>query len=192
MIVKIAGWAAVVLSVLILLVFTGIRLVSMTGSPAPAARLDARYVEHPWVALLHIVPGFCRSRWHRCSLSHASASATSPSTGAWAGRSPAAPPSAACSRWSPACASPHSAAWRREVQRHREWMIRVYALAMGVASIRIFIALLTGLAALPFEKAFGPSFWLGFGVNLLVAEARINYTGQPRNAAARPSISQVR
>ena len=65
---------------------------------------------------------------------------------------------------------------RKEVRLHREWMIRTFALAMGVASIRVFIGLFTALLELGLEEVFGVSFWLGFGVNLLAAEVWINYT----------------
>ena len=65
---------------------------------------------------------------------------------------------------------------RKEVRLHREWMIRTFALAMGAASIRVFIPLLIVLTGLGLEEVFGASFWLGFCVNLLVAEVWINYT----------------
>jgi hypothetical protein len=55
-------------------------------------------------------------------------------------------------------------------------MIRTFALAMGAASIRVFIGLFTVLSELGLEEVFGVSFWLGFGVNLLAAEVWINYT----------------
>ena len=55
-------------------------------------------------------------------------------------------------------------------------MIRTFALAMGAASIRVFIGLFTALSELGFEEVFGVSFWLAFGVNLLVAEVWINHT----------------
>ena len=68
---------------------------------------------------------------------------------------------------------------RKEVHLHREWMIRTVALAMGVASIRIFAGLMVAFTNFGLEEVFGTSFWLGFGVNLLVAEVWINYTRGP-------------
>ena len=47
---------------------------------------------------------------------------------------------------------------------------------MGVATIRVFLVLLTALSELSLEEVFGASFWLGFSVNLLVAEVWINHT----------------
>ena len=47
---------------------------------------------------------------------------------------------------------------------------------MGAASIRVFIGLFMALSDYSFEQVFGTSFWLGFCVNLLVAEVWINHT----------------
>ena len=60
--------------------------------------------------------------------------------------------------------------FRKEVRQHREWMIRTFSLAMGVATVRVFLILLRPV------MGFGASFWLGFSVNLVVAEAWINHT----------------
>ena len=79
---------------------------------------------------------------------------------------------------------------RREIDLHREWMIRVFALAMGVATIRVFIGLFQAIGGLGIEEVFGTTFWLGFGVNLVVAEVWINVTRRtvtgpaPRRGAA--------
>ena len=74
---------------------------------------------------------------------------------------------------------------RKEVRLHREWMILTFSLAMGVATIRVFFVLLGALTGLSFEEVFGTSFWLGFGVNLLVAEVWINYTQRTGQIADR-------
>ena len=66
--------------------------------------------------------------------------------------------------------------FRKEVSQHREWMIRTFSLAMGVATVRVFLILLQSLMGLSQEESFGASFWLGFSVNLVVAEAWINHT----------------
>jgi uncharacterized membrane protein len=68
---------------------------------------------------------------------------------------------------------------RRDVAAHREWMIRAFATGLAVATIRpimgIFFAtrMLTHLTP---QQFFGTAFWLGFTVQLLVAEVWINYT----------------
>jgi hypothetical protein len=55
-------------------------------------------------------------------------------------------------------------------------MIRTFSLAMGVATVRVFLILLRPVMGFGHEEAFGASFWLGFSVNLVVAEAWINHT----------------
>ncbi|MDQ3316882.1 MAG: hypothetical protein M3522_06045 [Actinomycetota bacterium] len=71
-------------------------------------------------------------------------------------------------------------------------MIRTFALAMAVASIRVFTALLMMMSDLGFEAVFGVSFWLGFGVNLLVAEVWINYTRATGRVASTAGSQQRR
>jgi uncharacterized membrane protein YozB (DUF420 family) len=65
---------------------------------------------------------------------------------------------------------------RKEIASHREWMIRAFSLATGAASVRIFMGLLHLVTGLGIEALTATSFWLGFSVNLLVAEIWINYT----------------
>jgi hypothetical protein len=62
---------------------------------------------------------------------------------------------------------------------HREWMIRAFAIAFAVATIRpimgIFFAT-RSLTHLTPHDFFGIAFWLGFTIHLIAAEAWINYT----------------
>ena len=53
-------------------------------------------------------------------------------------------------------------------------MIRALAIAMGVASIRLYILVFTAGFGMGFEEVFGASFWLGLGTNLLIAEVWIS------------------
>ena len=208
MITKALGWAAVVLSVVILLVFGVFRLANMTRDPSPTEAFDVRYVEHPGVAVLHILPGLtfltlaplqfiARIRQRRIGLHRglgrvlAVCAAVSglfalvanfrfPAFGGVSTQA-ATVFFGAIFLFSLAKAIRHIR--RKEVPLHREWMIRTFALAMGVASIRVYILLLTALLNLDFEEVFGTSFWLGFGTNLLAAEVWINLTrGTPRRA----------
>ena len=57
-----------------------------------------------------------------------------------------------------------------DIVRHRRWMIRAFAIGVGVGTIRIWIAVfqLTGL--LTFPAAFGPAFWISFTLHALAAE----------------------
>jgi uncharacterized membrane protein len=68
---------------------------------------------------------------------------------------------------------------RREIARHREWMIRAFAIGLAVATIRPIIAAFfatsqfTHLTPVQF---FGIAFWIGFTLHLVAAEIWINYT----------------
>jgi hypothetical protein len=67
----------------------------------------------------------------------------------------------------------------RRVDLHREWVTRMVAIALGVATTRpimgVFFATrsLTGLTP---QQFFGPAMWLGFVSTYLAGEAWINYT----------------
>ena len=73
-----------------------------------------------------------------------------------------------------------------EFARHREWMIRGYAIGLAVATIRPIIgmffaaAVLSGHTPEP-KEFFGTAFWVGFTLQTMAAEIWINYT---RSAAA--------
>ncbi|WP_461090211.1 DUF2306 domain-containing protein [Spirosoma gilvum] len=81
---------------------------------------------------------------------------------------------------------------------HREWMIRVYAIGLAVATIRLVNALLfaarlwTGLVLADF---FGTGFWIGFVMHLIGAEVWISYTRsspeRPNSLPDLPNVSTV-
>src|SRR5215510_9269488 len=66
----------------------------------------------------------------------------------------------------------------RPVELHREWVTRMVAIALGVATARPIMAVffatsrLTGLTP---EQFFGPAMWLGFVLTCLAGEAWIRY-----------------
>lgn len=68
---------------------------------------------------------------------------------------------------------------RRDFVHHREWMIRLFGIGLGIATTRpimgVFFATsrLTGLTP---HQFFGTAFWLGFTLTLIAAESWINYT----------------
>jgi uncharacterized membrane protein len=68
---------------------------------------------------------------------------------------------------------------RREIAQHREWMIRVFAIGLAVATIRPIIGLFFGLTTLLPQEFFGIAFWIGFTLHLVAAEVWINLT-RPR------------
>lgn len=63
--------------------------------------------------------------------------------------------------------------------RHREWMIRMFGISLGVATVRpvmgIFFATAPATHLTPHDF-FGIAFWIGFTVTLIAAESWINYT----------------
>lgn len=72
-------------------------------------------------------------------------------------------------------------ALHREFARHREWMIRGFAIGLAVATIRpimgVFFAaaVMRGHAPEP-KEFFGTAFWIGFTLQAIAAEIWIRYT----------------
>jgi uncharacterized membrane protein len=87
----------------------------------------------------------------------------------------------------------------RQVERHREWAIRMASVALGVATTRPIIGIffatsrLTGLTP---HQFFGPAMWLGFVSTCLAGEVYIARTraraGQNRAAAIAPGLGETR
>ena len=73
---------------------------------------------------------------------------------------------------------------RHQVARHREWMIRVFAIAIGISTVRVVGAVLdpalTPAGVRP-PDIFVLSIWTGWVITLGVAELWIRYT-RPRRA----------
>ena len=73
---------------------------------------------------------------------------------------------------------------RREILLHREWMMRAFAIGLGVSTIRIVVAVFVILAHQRMEEVFGIAFWLGWSINLIAAEVWINLTRVRPHAVA--------
>lgn len=73
---------------------------------------------------------------------------------------------------------------RGQVARHREWMIRVFAVAIGISTVRVVALFLdTLLSPVGFtpKALFVASLWTGWGITLGAAELWIRHTRpQPR------------
>jgi hypothetical protein len=68
---------------------------------------------------------------------------------------------------------------RGQVARHREWMIRAFAIAIGISTVRVVAAVLD--VALTPEgveppEVFALSLWTGWTVTLAAGELWIRYT----------------
>jgi uncharacterized membrane protein len=65
---------------------------------------------------------------------------------------------------------------RKDVARHREWMIRAYGVGLGVATTRPIVGAFFAFRRLTPHEFFGIAFWLGFTITFLIAEAWVDYT----------------
>jgi uncharacterized membrane protein len=62
---------------------------------------------------------------------------------------------------------------------HREWMIRMLAIGLAVATVRPIVGVFfatRSITHLTPHDFFGIAFWLGFTIHLIAAEVWINYT----------------
>jgi uncharacterized membrane protein len=67
---------------------------------------------------------------------------------------------------------------RKEVARHREWMIRAFGAGLGVATTRPIVGIFFAFRRLTPHEFFGIAFWLGLTTTFLAAEAWVDYTRQ--------------
>lgn len=77
---------------------------------------------------------------------------------------------------------------RRQIARHREWMIRMFALAVGISTVRIVGAILFVTTRAELERVADLSFWIGELVTLAAAEIWIRRT---RGRDASPARSDL-
>ena len=77
---------------------------------------------------------------------------------------------------------------RKQVARHREWMIRAYGVGLGVATTRPIVGMFFAFRRLTPHEFFGIAFWLGFTTTFLAAEAWIDYTRH--RAAVHTGVSE--
>ena len=54
--------------------------------------------------------------------------------------------------------------------RHRRWMIRAFAIGLGVGTIRIWVGLFQGFGLLDEVTSFGVAFWLSWTLHVIAAE----------------------
>jgi hypothetical protein len=53
---------------------------------------------------------------------------------------------------------------------HRRWMIRAFAIAIGVGTLRIWIGVFQASGLLDFPSSFGPAFSIAFSLHVVAAE----------------------
>lgn len=210
-------WTLIVLLIAIVLVFatmralTDVPLLASGGVPDDDS-FEARYIAQPWLAYLHIVPGVLyllgaplqlsrrfrerhftfHRRFGRVVLAFGLVSGVFalgfgvPFSfgGPWQSLA-----TAVFGSWFLVSLLFAFRAIRGGNRRmHRRWMIRAFAVGLGVGTIRIWLGLVTGTGLLPAEAGFAPAFWLGFSMHVAAAELwlwwRPNADGRPRAVIA--------
>ena len=75
---------------------------------------------------------------------------------------------------------------RRDVARHREWMLRMFAMALGISTTRLVSVVLTFSVKGSVEALTVMSMWIGWFVTMGAAELWIRHTrsGARRDASA--------
>ena len=183
---------------------------TFSGNSSPAAALDAGFAKHPALTLIHILPGalflvlaplqFVPNIRHKHPQIHR-----------WTGRVLVACGliigiSALVMSYKMNIGGPNETAAttlfaivflicllkayrhirRREVGRHREWMIRAYGVGLGVATTRPIVGAFFAFRRLTPHEFFGIAFWLGFTITFLAAEAWVDYTRQRTVSTPQP------
>jgi uncharacterized membrane protein len=85
---------------------------------------------------------------------------------------------------------------RRDVVRHREWMIRMFSIGIGISTVRLVgLVLLLTIPTSPLELRTGLSFWIGFALTFAAAESWVRHTrrrgviAQRRTSAAQQIVA---
>lgn len=215
--VAISMWSVVFVLIATVLVFAGIRFgtdgpLIVTGTPAEGDSFELRYVENPWLAYLHIVPGVLylvgaplqlwrrfrerhftfHRRFGRVLLSLGLVSGVFALAfgvpfsygGAWQSLA-----AAVFGSWFlVALLLAFGAIQRGNVRMHRRWMIRAFAVGLGVGMIRVWVGVFAGFQILTLEESFAPAFWIGLSMHVVAGELwlwwRPNEDGMPRTARA--------
>lgn len=68
------------------------------------------------------------------------------------------------------------AARRHDAVAHRDWMVRAFAVAVGVGTIRLWVGVLAGIGPADLPDAFGAAFWLGLGMHAVATELWLRVT----------------
>ena len=202
----------VVLLLVVLVAFIVIRLLSdlpyLVDDRVPEeGDFARRYVQHPRTAYLHIATGVLflagallqvsYRRRRRAYAAHRLRGRVLVALGwvacgsalafglphAFGGRGEAAA-TALFGAWMAACLALGLAAARRhDIPAHRRWMVRAFAVALAVGTIRIWLGLLVAAGSLTLRDSFAPAFWLAFSMHVVVAEVWLRRFPPPPDAA---------
>ncbi|HEX2403989.1 MAG TPA: DUF2306 domain-containing protein [Acidimicrobiia bacterium] len=194
-----AAWVVVFFLIAVVLVFVVIRVTIdseniATGVIPEESEFDRRYAQNPILAYAHIIPGIVylvlapfqisrRFRNRHLDLHRKLGRILVPtgilsgvfgvifgfffSFGGFAEASAA----VVFGTWFVvALALAYSHIWAGDTVRHRRWMIRAFAIGLGVGTIRIWVGLFEATGMLDFDDAFGAAFWLSWSMHVLAAE----------------------
>jgi uncharacterized membrane protein len=178
------------------------------------AGLDDVFARHPYLTLVHIVPGILfmilgslqfsatirarHLRWHRWSgrvfvacglVIGTSALVMSFAMPAIGGVNQAAATTLFGAFFLFALCKAFWHIRHRETALHRQWMIRAFAIGLAVATIRPIVGIFfatSRLSHLTPREFFGTAFWIGFTLHLIAAEGWIHAT-ESRVVAAQAS-----
>lgn len=167
---------------------------NIAAGTVPPEEFDRRYVSHPWLAYLHIAPGvlymlaaplqlayrFRRRHYtfHRrlgrllASLAIVSGVFAVVFGGLFAfGGLLEASAAVVFGLWFLVCLGLAVGAIRRgDIVHHRRWMIRAFAIGVGVGTVRLWLGIFQATGLIDFQPSFGPAFWIGFALHALAAE----------------------
>lgn len=62
---------------------------------------------------------------------------------------------------------------QKQISLHREWMIRMFAIGLAIATVRPIVGLFFGFSKLEPHQFFGIAFWIGFMLHAIIAEIYI-------------------
>ena len=73
----------------------------------------------------------------------------------------------------------------KQIESHKRWMIRNYALTFAAVTLRLWLIGLQALAGVPQLEAYITVAWISWVPNLLVAEWIVERSRRPLGAAGR-------
>ncbi len=73
---------------------------------------------------------------------------------------------------------------RGDIEAHRRWMIRNFALTLAAVTLRLYLPLMMAVLRWPFREAYITVSWLCWVPNLVVAEWMVRQRRRPLQAVA--------
>lgn len=73
---------------------------------------------------------------------------------------------------------------QKQIGKHREWMIRGFALMLAIATERLMLTAMMATLDIEIAVLFGTTFWMAGILNLIAAEVWIHLTRTPGNGLA--------